>query len=211
MAEPAPVTDAPTPAPAGNSDAPATLSPQAICRQWLEAEIGERLSGTGVEIEDIAHHPYREAYFFKRNAETARIDITFRGDWTISGVSCPRPAAFAESVMERIVPIVGRKPTGLPPRPGAVSEPTRPFLKNYHDRVVAALARRRISVEELREQDFAQRYRLARGSDAVEINIFYNGRDQIKSFRPVNPTPNPGPTLVALQNDVLAVLSEVSA
>lgn len=210
VAKPTLVSEIPTPALAGNSDALATLSPQAMCRQWLEAEIGERLSGTGVEIEDIAHHPYREAYFFKRRAETARIDVTYRGDWTISGVSCPRPAAFAERVMERIVPIVGRRPTGLPLRPGAVSEPTRPFLKNYHDRLVAALARRRISVEELREQDFAQRYRLARGSDAVEVNIFYNGRDQIRSFRPVNPALNPGPTLVALQNDVWAVLTEVS-
>jgi len=209
-AQTAPDANAPTPAPASNADALATLSPQAMCRQWLEAEISERLSGTGVEIEDIAHHPYREAYFFKRGAETSRIDITYRGDWTISGVSCPRPAGFAESVMERIIPIVGRKPTGLPPRPGAVSEPTRPFLKSYHDRLVAALARRRISVEELREQDFAQRYRLARGSDAVDVNIFYNGRDQITNFRPVNPVPNPGPTLVALQNDVRAVLTEVS-
>ena len=111
---------------------------------------------------------------------------------------------------ERIVSIVGRKPTGLPSRPGAVSVPTRIFLKNYHDRLVAALASRRIRVAELREQDFAQRYTFARESDAVEVNIFYNGRDQIKSFRPVNPAPNPGPTLEALQIDVRAVLTEVN-
>ena len=204
------VVDEPTPESAQDTEGLATLSPQALSRQWLEAEISARLLGTGVKIEDIAHHPYREAYFFRRDAETARIDVTYRGDWTISGVSCPRPAEFAERVMDRIVPIVGRKPTGLPLRPGSVSEPTRPFLKNYHDRLVAALARRRVSVEELREQDFAQRYRLARGSDAVEVNIFYNGRDQITNFRPVNPASNPGPTLVALQNDVRAVLMEVS-
>ncbi|MDI9846735.1 DEAD/DEAH box helicase [Rhodoblastus sp. 17X3] len=201
---------APAPAPVKEAEALATLSPQAMCRQWLESEIGARLSGTGVEIEDIAHYPYREAYFVKRDAETARIDITYKGDWKVSCVSSPRPSAFAESVVERIVPIVGLRPTGLPPRAGAVSEPRLPFLRKYHVRLVAALARRSVSVAELREQDFALRYRLARGSDTVDVNIFYNGRDQITNFRPVNPAPNPGPTLVALQNDVRAVLAEVS-
>jgi hypothetical protein len=187
-----------------------TLSTEAMCRQWLKAEIGALLSETCVQVEDIAHHPYREAYFFKRDSEVARIDIIYRGDWTIANVACSRPSAFAESVRERIVSIVGRKPTGLPSRRGAVSVPTEPFLKAYHCRLVAALASRRIRVVELRKQEFAQRYTFARDSDAVEVNIFYNGRHQMTTFRPANPAPNPGPTLVALQNDVKAVLAEVS-
>jgi hypothetical protein len=165
----------PPPDPVWNTpivDPQPTISTEAMCRQWLEAEIGALLSGTGVEVEDIAHHPYREAYFFKRDSEAARIDITYKGDWTIANVACSRPSVFAESVRERIVSIVGRKPTGPPSRPGAVSVPTRIFLKNYHDRLVAALASRRIRVAELREQDFAQRYTFARESDAVEVNIF---------------------------------------
>lgn len=193
-----------------DGDAFTVLSPQAMSRQWLQDEVCRRLTGTGVVIEDVAHHPYREAYFFKRDAETARIDITYKGDWKVAGVYSPRPTAFAESVMEQIGPIVGLRPGGLPLRPGTVSEPTRPFLKDYHDRLVAALARRNVSVAELREQEFAQRYRLARGSDVVEVNVFYNGRDQIKSYRPVNPAPHPGPSLVALQDDVRAALAEVS-
>jgi len=58
------------------SQSPA-LSPQAMFRGWLQAEIRNRLDGTGVEIEDIAHHQYREAYFFKRGAEAARVDIGY--------------------------------------------------------------------------------------------------------------------------------------
>ena len=198
-----------TPDAGKNNDEPPRLSPQGACRQWLEAEVRNRLSGTDIEIEDIAHHPYREAYLFKFGAESARIDISYKGNWTISGAICPRPSAFSEDVLERLAPIIGQKPGAL--RPGLVAEPSRAFLKNFHKRFVSALTSRSVSVTALWEQDWSQRYTLTRGSDAVVVDIFYNGREQITKFRPVNPMANPGPSLVELQNDVREVLAtEVS-
>lgn len=183
------------------------LSPQALFRQWLHAEIHNRLADTGIEIEDIAHHQYREAYFFKRGTDAVRIDIGYKGNWTISGITCLREEPFAADVMAHLATLTGQK-RGLDGSSAArASVPDRPFLKDFHDRLLAALAQKGVRVISLREQAWSQRYVLARGSDSVTVDIFYNGRDQLKSFMPINPSPDPTPALVELQDDVRTVLT----
>ncbi|KAB2765742.1 AAA family ATPase [Brucella anthropi] len=188
------------------SQSPA-LSPQAMFRGWLQAEIRNRLDGTGVEIEDIAHHQYREAYFFKRGAEAARLDIGYKGNWRVSGVTCPKPDDFAEDIMARLASLAGQEPGAGTSSAAGESALERPFLKNFHDRLVAALTQKGVVVVSLKEQAWSQRYALARGSDSVTVDIFYNGRNQLTKFMPVNPSPKPTQSLVELQDDVMTVLS----
>ena len=109
--------------------------------------------------------------------------------------------------MARLADLIGQKPGvgGLSAAEG--SAPDRPFLKEFHDRLVAALTQNRIIVISLKEQAWSQRYVLARGSDSVTVDIFYNGRNQLKSFMPINPSPNPTPSLAKLQDDVVTVLT----
>jgi hypothetical protein len=183
------------------------LSPQALFRQWLRAEIHNRLADTGIEIEDIAHHQYREAYFFKRGTDALRIDIGYKGNWTISGITCAREEPFAEDVMAHLERLIGQKPGNGGSHSVAKHEPDRPFLRVFHDRLLTALTSKGINVINLKEQAWSQRYVLERGSDLVTVDIFYNGRDQLTKFMPVNPSQTPTASLVDLQNDVGSVLT----
>lgn len=193
---------------ANSNGSPAdALSPQVLFRQWLQTEVRSRLDSTEIEIEDIAHHQYREAYFFKRGTEAVRIDIGYKGNWTISGIICPRPGAFAEAVMACLSSLTGQKPGTGELRVARDSAPDRPFLKDFHDRLVPALTQKGINVIDLKEQAWSQRYVLARGEDSVTVDIFYNGRNQLTKFMPVNPSQNPTASLVDLQNDVGSVLT----
>jgi hypothetical protein len=194
------------PEPDGGSPSPA-VSPQSLFRAWLQTEIRNRLADTGIEIEDVAHHQYREAYFFKRGAHAVRIDIGYKGNWTVSGVTCPRPDGFAEEVMARIAGLSGQKPGAGTSSSASASGPDRPFLRDFHDRMIVALAKKGIIMVSLKEQPWSQRYVLARGPDSVTVDIFYNGKNQLTKFMPVNPSPNPATSLVALQDDVGTVLS----
>ncbi|NDR55359.1 ATP-dependent DNA helicase [Aliiruegeria sabulilitoris] len=193
--------------PETNGSQSSAVSPQAMFRSWLQAEIRNRLDGTGVEIEDIALHQYREAYFFKRDAEAARVDIGYKGNWTVSGVTCPKPDGFAEDIMARLAALAGQKPGAVGSSAASESAPERPFLKDFHDRLVAALTQKGAVVVSLKEQAWSQRYVLARGSESVTVDIFYNGKNQLTKFMPVNPAPKPTPSLVELQDDVMTVLS----
>lgn len=73
--------------------------------------------------------------------------------------------------------------------------------------MLAALIDKGVSVSNLKEQTWNQRYSLMRGSDEVVVDIFFNGKEQLTTFMPVNPKSNPESTLVELQKDVLAVLT----
>lgn len=183
------------------------VSPQVVFRSWLQAEIRSRLDDTGIEIEDVAHHQYREAYFFKRGADAVRIDIGYKGTWTVSGVTCPKPDGLSEEIIARLAELVGQKPQVGGLSTTGANPPDRPFLKDFHDRLVAALAQKDISVDSLREHAWSQRYILARGPSSVSVDIFYNGKNQLTKFMPVNPSPNPSPSLAELQDDVVTVLS----
>lgn len=195
------------PEPDGGAPAPA-LSPQSLFRTWLQTEIRNRLADSGVEIEDVAHHQYREAYFFKRGADAVRIDIGYKGNWTVSSVTCPRPDGFAEEIMARIAGLSGQKPGTGTSSSASVGAPDRPFLRDFHDRLIAALSKKGITVANFKEQQWSQRYTLARGLDTVTVDIFYNGKNQLTKFMPVNPSLNPEPSLIALQDDVGTVLTD---
>lgn len=191
----------------GGAPSPA-LSPQSLFRTWLQTEIRNRLADTGVEIEDVAHHQYREAYFFKRGADAVRIDIGYKGNWTVSSVTCPRPDGFAEEIIARIAGLSGQKPGTGTSSSASVGAPDRPFLRDFHDRLIAALSKKGITVANFKEQQWSQRYTLARGLDTVTVDIFYNGKNQLTKFMPVNPSLNPEPSLIALQDDVGTVLTD---
>lgn len=183
------------------------MSPQSLFRTWLQTEIRNRLADTGVEIEDVAHHQYREAYFFKRGADAVRIDIGYKGNWSVSSVTCPRPDGFAEEIIARIAGLSGQKPGTSSSSSASVGAPDRPFLRDFHDRLIAALSKKGITVANFKEQQWSQRYVLARGPDSVTVDIFYNGRNQLTRFMPINPAPNPTVSLVDLQDDVRTVIT----
>lgn len=195
-------------APEPDRSAPSlAISPQSLFRTWLQTEIRNRLADTGIEIEDVAHHQYREAYFFKRGADAVRIDIGYKGNWTVSGVTCPRPDGFAEEIMARIAGLSGQKPGTGTSSSASASAPDRPFLRDFHDRLIAALAKKGITAVNLKEQQWSQRYVIARGADSVTVDIFYNGKNQLTRFMPINPSPTPTPSLISLQDDVGTVLT----
>lgn len=184
-----------------------SISHLAVFTKWLQAEIQKRLADTGIDIEDIAHHQYREAYFFKRGADAVRIDIGYKGNLTVSGVTCPRPDGFAEEIIVHLALLTGQKPGVGESSAADSSAPDRPFLRDFHDRLGAALTQKGIRVISLKEQAWSQRYVLARGSDSVMVDIFYNGRSQLTKFMRVNPSPNPSPSLINLQDDVRTALT----
>ncbi|MBY6163797.1 hypothetical protein KUV73_23145 [Mameliella alba] len=102
----------------------------------------------------------------------------------------------------------GQKPGTGTSSSASVGAPDRPFLRDFHDRLIAALSKKGITVANFKEQQWSQRYTLARGLDTVTVDIFYNGKNQLTKFMPVNPSLNPEPSLIALQDDVGTVLSD---
>ena len=168
----------------------AVVSPQEAFQLGVLARVRDLLAGTGIEIDDVAHHQYQEAFYLRRDLDTARVNISYNGKYKITGVAVPPAGAFSEQLGERLRPMAGHSvgPTLAVAGIGGSSNlqaPSRPFLAQFHDRLLALLEERQIQIIGLKEQAWSQRYTFARETDVAVIDVFYDGKDRLKSCMPV--------------------------
>ncbi|WP_458791614.1 ATP-dependent DNA helicase [Yoonia sp. MH D7] len=185
-------------------------TPESAFRTSLQDRIITCLQASDITIEDIAYYPYRAAFYFRCGAEAERVDISWKGSFTISALTPTRPGHLWELLQPLLAPMIGKKPTARASDPVQIQPPGRPFLRSLHDSFIDALAKRGISVTGLKEYDWNLRYNLAREEDDVTVDIWFDGKNRIKRFTPVQPARNPSASLIALQQDVQTILgSEV--
>ncbi|WP_112311559.1 ATP-dependent DNA helicase [Pseudogemmobacter bohemicus] len=181
-------------------------SPESLFKEALHDRVTTCLQESDITIEDIAYYPYRAAFYFKHGAVEERVDISWKGNFTVSAFTPTHPGRLWEMLQPLLAPITGKKPAVVS-EPSRIQPPGRPFLRSLHDSFTDALAKRGICVSGLTEYDWNLRYELARGEDPVTIDIWFDGRDRIKRFTPVRPDRNPSTSLIALQQDVEEILA----
>lgn len=174
---------------AGSGDGTAA-SPLEAFRMNVLARVRHAIDGRRIEIDDVAHHQYQEAFYFRRDADTARANISYNGKFAITAVAVPATGSLNDELVALLGPLVG--PLGSTLGRGAGSAdtpgpraPSRPFLKAFHDRLVPILEAKEIKVLDLKEQAWSQRYTFERDAEVAVIDVFYDGKDRLKSCMPV--------------------------
>lgn len=158
-------------------------------RTNLLSRVRQAIDREGIEIDDVAHHQYQEAFYLRQGADTARVNISYNGRSLITAVSVPPGGVFNEKLGELLRPLIGESgessPDGRKIEVDVGSETTgRAFLKAFHDRLVPTFESKGINVTDLKEQAYCQRYTFARGSETAVVDIFYDGGGRIKSCMP---------------------------
>ena len=148
------------------------------------------LEGTNIEIDDIVHNQYQEAYFFRRDGETARVNIVYNGRGKIVRVMPAQTNALSDELNQRLGALSDRD---LPPANRASPSedvtyvPSQEFLGTYHAWLLPRARERGIRIAGVAEREWCQRYTFARDTDSVVIDIWYNGRGTFSKCQPVNP------------------------
>ncbi|RQA60958.1 exonuclease V subunit alpha [Pseudomonas aeruginosa] len=212
-----PAAPAPAPAPASSVAAPASAAvapaPQsetfgipasATTLLALLAEVRRLIAGRGISIEDVLHHQYQEVYLFSREAESARIDITYNGRSKITGVAAPYLSELSSELSAVLAAL-----KGLPLADGgtagvAEAHFAKPFLNELHAKVLGLCADSGITLQKVVELQWCQRYSFARDGAVAVYDIWYNGRDQFTKCQPVVAACSPG-TLAAEVGQLLTV------
>ena len=185
-------------------------SPQEAFRLELLERVRGILSGKGIEIDDVALDQYQEAFYRRRDLDTARVNISYNGSLKITAVTVPPANAFREELGQLLRPLAGTaigsggrslEKSGA----SGVQMPSRPFLAAFHDRLLPPLRESQIEVIGLKEQVWSQRYTFARDNESVVVDVYYDGRDRIKSCAPLNIGGRPPPE--TLLRDVLDILT----
>lgn len=189
-----------------------SLSPLAAFQQGLLDRVREMLTRTGITIDDVAHHQYQEAMYLSRGSDACRANVSYNARFKIGAVATGQANAFAQEVAMLLGPLTGQSLSN-PPSPGpgaaaaATTSPSRPFLKEFHDRLTPLMGAREITVASLKEQQWSQRYTFARSGETAIVDIYYDGRDRFTRCMPIAPKAPSGLGSRSLLPDVLDVIT----
>lgn len=186
---------------------PQVQSPEGEFQAALEARVAALLTPAGITVDEVAHNQYQEAFFLSRGVDTARANISYNGRFKVGSVVVLRGGDFVEDVRRLLASLVGGNmlsPSSTAPAQSRT--PSLPFLKDAHERLVAAMSPRNIRVDGLEERAWCQRYTFVRGDERAVVDMFYDGKNRVTRCMPLRTSnaPSSTPPLVA---DVMHVMT----
>lgn len=186
-----------------------SASPVEEFRSNLLANIRKMLEGTDIQIEDIAHYPYQETYFFGRPPDGTKVVIHYNGKFQVGKMAANQESQFRDELMTILAPLTGTVPGQSGQEPTSSGLPTRPFLLAFHNQLVDGLSKRGIDVTSLKEQQWSQRYTCQKNSQIAVVDVFYDGKNRLKNCVPISPTAfTPGADM-SLLREVLMVMTDI--
>lgn len=164
----------------------------------LLAEVRRLTDGRNIVIEDIQHNQWQEAYHFKRETESARVDIAYTSKNRVSSLATHGLGGLCSELADLLSPLKGRPLVASgSPSVARVSFPKQ-FLNEFHEKVVELCGLSGITVQNVVEQQWSLRYSFVKDGAVAVYDVFYNGKDQIKKLQPVVTACSPGPLTSAV-------------
>lgn len=156
-------------------------------------EVHKLTDEKGIVIVNISHNQYQEAYHFNREAESARVDITYNGKHKITDVIERNLNDLGVEVASLLSPLKGR--LIFPESGSAIAEASfsKLFLNDFHQKVIGLCSASGITVQNVVEQQWFLRYHFVRDGSVAVYDVWYNGRDQFTKCQPVITACTPSP------------------
>ena len=164
----------------------------------LLAEVRRLTDGKDIAIEDVQHNQWQESYHFKRGDAFARVDITYTSRNKISGVASRGLGDLGSELADLLSALKGRPL--LAGGDSTVAEASFPkqFLNDFHEKLLGLCVASGITVQNVVEQQWSQRYSFAKDGAVAVYDVGYNGRDQFTKCQPVVTACSPGPLVGAV-------------
>jgi len=182
-----------TSVPAAQKDETFGIPKSATFLLSILAEVRKLIDGKGIIIENVSHNQYQEAYYFTREAESTRIDISYNSKNKIVGVVNRNLSGLTDEVTSLLLPLKGK--LLFPESGSAIAEASfsKTFLNDFHHKVIGLCTASGITVQNVIEQQWSLRYSFVRDGAVAVYDVWYNGRDQITRCQPVITACSPGP------------------
>ena len=162
------------------------------------AEVRRLIDGNDIAIEDVHHNQWQESYHFKRGDAFARVDISYTSRDKISAVASRSLGDLGSELADLLSALKGRQL--LAGGDSAVAEASFPkqFLNDFHEKLLGLCVASGITVQNVVEQQWSQRYSFAKDGAVAVYDVWYNGRDQFTKCQPVVTACSPGPLVGAV-------------
>ncbi len=159
----------------------------------------------GISVVDIVHNQYQEAYFFKREDETARVNVGYNGKEKVVAINSPQLTELGAQIELILAPIkLGSIAFKSEDSSVETVSLSKEFLNEFHKKVISASVQRNMSVSSVTEAQWSLRYTFIRNTDVAVYDVWFNGKSQFTRCAPVMPSC----TSAVLVNDVNLLLTE---
>lgn len=195
--KPAPVSAPPDVPPTSSAGAPDDLDTFGIPESasfLLEIlkEVRNLIDGKGVVINSLTHNQHQEAYNFNRGDEFARINVSYNSRCQIAGVTAPQTTELSAELIIILSPLQRLFVVSVSPEPIQELRFEKPFLNDFHQKVLSLAAESSITVQSVIGRQWCQRYTFTRDREVAVYDVWYNGQSQYTKCQPFVTACSPG-------------------
>jgi len=154
--------------------------------------VRDLISEKGIEVKDITHNQFQEAYFFSCAEDSTRLDIHYNGKERITSISAPHLSDFSSALIDLLSPLKGTPIATITTSVPSQLKFEQTFLNDFHERLAALASEQEISIQNVSPQQWCQRYTFTKDNQIAVYDVFYNGKHQFKKCSPVITACTPG-------------------
>ena len=144
-------------------------------------EVRERLIANNIEIYDIHHQQYQEAYFFSRETEGARINISYKSNQKVSALTTPQPSKLTDELFDLLNSLKGQVIFRESASSSIELEFREPFINEFHQRLLNATSAEEIIISNVEEKQYSLRYWFQKSGHTAVIDIYYTKNKRFSS------------------------------
>ncbi|MCS7018601.1 MAG: AAA family ATPase [Bernardetiaceae bacterium] len=164
----------------------------------------------GITIDSIRHVNWCEHYTFSKGTEKCVLKIDYNAKNKISSIQKTTNSAFANSLVQHLQILVDKTivldtKIDIDTIEVKTFDFAEPFLQDFYDFVLSKVSTQNISVIDIKQNQWLQKYIFKKGSFVAEIDFYYNGKKQFNRFVP-QPQKS---TSIELLNEIISLIGNL--
>lgn len=139
-----------------------------------------------IDIVDIQHKQYQEAYFFSDGKDRARINIYYNAKQEISNISWQEKSVLSDKLVGLLASLhhqkISLKPVYYQETNEKCFEFTEPFLEEFYMQLKSILKDHNINIDDISSHQWLEKYMFSRNDEIASFDFYYNGKKQFTRF-----------------------------
>ena len=153
----------------------------------LLTEVRKLIDGKGIAIDAVDHNRYQEAYHFKRETDSARINIAYNNKSKVTEVAPHQLTALADELAALLSSLKGKPLFVSGGTSVADARFAKQFLNDFHEKVLNLCGERGIAVQNVEEMPggWSLRYSFSRANEVAVYDVYYNKQNVFTNCNPI--------------------------
>lgn len=185
------------------------IHPQDYFRIAILNAVKQHVHGHNIEIIEIHHNNYQEAYIFSSGNESARADIIYNVQNHISTISITNSNELSIKLSSFLQPLKGKLIVAINTKEMIEDKQfdfDEVFLKEFYERIKSFCQSNNIIINDIKHNQWHERYKFIKDNEVAVFDFYYNSKKQITKYSPLKTAC----TSAALINEIYEIIKEMS-